>query len=1278
MVYAVLVALLTLAICVLFFAELHKSEKSWQQRQESIALKQEYEWQSRQLQITRDLMEISQPLLLDHQLIDLIARTYQEQQDKFSAGLNNAQRQHDQLFEKLKPHWQKLHEQGLSELNLHFYPVLLTVNMDKPTLLTDSIDQSRPEIIDAFKTAKVASSFSVSRQGAAIRLIVPIKEGSLLVAVIELSVQLEQNSSAAALLHKELADVLLWDESRKQMHPSLVGDWRLESTFDPIATWWKQGLVIAEKSRQIIKTSNSIFLMSWINHSTRRLALLVWTDISSDYAEYQQDRRHIYWKWLGVFALFQSTLFFGFFVISKKYQQDLAIHKQQLNDEHKLAEQSTARLTLALRSSDSGFWEWSIVKNKIHFSPEWRQLLKLPPGDDEMDMTDWVSVVDPNHRRSHHNDMMNHLKGVTPMFENEYRVKTGEGDYRWILSRGKVVERNASGRATLIIGVYTDITDRKSTELISIRQQAALQTLNEITSLPINDVDEQLRRALILAAKYLGVTRAGISEVTKNNYQYRIFVDVQEKISVPLTGLDNSYCELVLLHKALIAEDNIPGSDYVNNPGLENIGHESYIGTPIIISGVIQGTLFFSAPKSRERDYDQLDKDFVQLLARWASAVIDRSHRDEEKRIIIERFKKLSEHLPGFLYQYQLCPDGTSFYPYASPGIYNIYGVTAEEVSQSEEKMLEVIHPDELTWIAETISYSASNLTPWVATVRVNNPNRGLVWTHVQSIPEKLDDGSVLWHGYVSDITSLKNTEIKLERANAMHQAILDAASVAMITTDINGIIKTFNRGAEMMLGYSPEDIIDKKTLETFHDSDEIITRSKVLSEYFGTHIKPGFDVFIAKVKGGEDDENEWSYIRRSGAPLTVLLTVSALRDKFGDITGYLSIARDISELKRIDKMKNEFVSTVSHELRTPLTSISGALGIVTNGLMGSLPEQAANMIKIAHNNSLRLIHLVNDLLDMEKLLAGKMQFDMKPHSILELIKRSVEANASYAEKFNVEFQIDERADDGVVVVDGDRIQQVLANFLSNAVKFSPEKSIIEIKSEIISDRVRVKVVDKGAGIPEEFRSRIFKKFSQADSSDTRQKGGTGLGLAICKEMIERMAGKIGFESILGQGSCFYFELICHSEKSEDQIRERHKFQPTKILIVEDDKNFAEYLKSTFENHEFVVDLAESGNRALEFLSLRDFDLISLDLLLPDMHGVEILKQIRSHESGSATATPVPVVIITSDPEDGKKRVPESLGNSKGTYWIQKPLIEGEPLMTVDYALLQAKKYQEE
>jgi signal transduction histidine kinase len=237
------------------------------------------------------------------------------------------------------------------------------------------------------------------------------------------------------------------------------------------------------------------------------------------------------------------------------------------------------------------------------------------------------------------------------------------------------------------------------------------------------------------------------------------------------------------------------------------------------------------------------------------------------------------------------------------------------------------------------------------------------------------------------------------------------------------------------------------------------------------------------------------------------------------------SARANVAELKRLDRMKSEFISTVSHELRTPLTSIRGSLGLIAGGIGGALPEGAKGLIEIAKDNCERLVRLINDMLDIQKIESGEMRFDLKVVELAPLLVEAIAANEGFAAQHGVTLNLLGGGEAVRVDVDSDGLLQVLTNLLSNAVKFSPTGGTVDVSLRRIEGRVRVEVRDWGPGIPDEFRSRIFQKFSQADSSDTRQKGGTGLGLNISKAIVERLGGTIGFETPSGAGTMFYFEL---------------------------------------------------------------------------------------------------------------------------------------------------------
>jgi signal transduction histidine kinase len=232
-----------------------------------------------------------------------------------------------------------------------------------------------------------------------------------------------------------------------------------------------------------------------------------------------------------------------------------------------------------------------------------------------------------------------------------------------------------------------------------------------------------------------------------------------------------------------------------------------------------------------------------------------------------------------------------------------------------------------------------------------------------------------------------------------------------------------------------------------------------------------------------------------------------------------------ISERQNIERSKSEFISVVSHELRTPLTSIRASLGLLEAGVLGDLPEKAREIVKIANRNSQRLITLVNDILDMDKLVSGKMTIHFERVDVADLVRQSLEANEGYARNYQVTYALTDHATKKEVMTDIGRLTQVMANMLSNAAKFSPPIGVVEIRLSNSGRKIKVEVEDRGAGIPLEFQPRIFGKFAQANHGNTRHQGGTGLGLNISHMLMEKMRGKIGFTTEPGKGTIFWITL---------------------------------------------------------------------------------------------------------------------------------------------------------
>lgn len=375
------------------------------------------------------------------------------------------------------------------------------------------------------------------------------------------------------------------------------------------------------------------------------------------------------------------------------------------------------------------------------------------------------------------------------------------------------------------------------------------------------------------------------------------------------------------------------------------------------------------------------------------------------------------------------------------------------------------------------------------------------------------------------DISDSRRSYETLNANLSLQRAIIDSADFSIISTDQHGVIQTFNRRAERMLGYSAQDVIGKFTPEQFFDSDELLDYADVLSAGFGAGVAKGIEVLFAKARAGLVEEGKFTLTKKNGHVFPAQVSIGALRNDNSEVYAFLIVARDITVERRVENMKNEFISTVSHELRTPMTSIRGSLGLISGGLAGEIPEEAKRLVDMAIASTERLIRLVNDILDIEKIDSGRMDLTYKTADVATLVEQSIKANQAFSEKHNVRYKFSNAIPNVKIKIDVDRFAQILDNLLSNAAKYTVEGDEIDVRMEQHENRVRVCVTDHGKGIPDTFRPKVFAKFMQANSSDKRKVGGTGLGLAICKSLVEHQGGSIDFQSEEGKGTTFYFEF---------------------------------------------------------------------------------------------------------------------------------------------------------
>jgi PAS domain S-box-containing protein len=493
--------------------------------------------------------------------------------------------------------------------------------------------------------------------------------------------------------------------------------------------------------------------------------------------------------------------------------------------------------------------------------------------------------------------------------------------------------------------------------------------------------------------------------------------------------------------------------------------------------------------------------------------------------------------------------------------------------------------------------------------------------------------GNRMFTGIVRDITERNQTNQARRENEARLAGILDNVLDGIITIGERGTVESFNKSAEKIFLYSADEVIGHNV--------NMLMPEPYQSEHDG-YLRNFMTSGEKKIIGiGREVVGR----RKDGTTFPMDLAVSEMQ-----LSGrkmFTGIVRDITERKQMERMKSEFVSTVSHELRTPLTSIRGALGLVLGKFASGLPDKARQLLETANRNSERLTLLINDILDLEKIESGRLEFEFKALDLLAITHQAIIANEGYGQQHEVHLQLVDAPESAIVWGDEHRLLQVFANLISNAVKYSSPLGMVEVSVSRRDGHFRVSVRNYGRGIPAEFRNRIFQRFAQADSSDTREKGGTGLGLSITKAIVERHGGNIDFNSEEGACTEFFFDLPEWQEVIEQVPSEDTR---PHMLICEDNPDVAMVLSELLEQEGVISDRVATATAALTMLKQKHYRGLLLDLGLPDMDGLTLIQKLRSDE----TTRNLPIIVVTGRTrEDTKTWDGEALAVLD---WLQKPI----------------------
>ena len=480
------------------------------------------------------------------------------------------------------------------------------------------------------------------------------------------------------------------------------------------------------------------------------------------------------------------------------------------------------------------------------------------------------------------------------------------------------------------------------------------------------------------------------------------------------------------------------------------------------------------------------------------------------------------------------------------------------------------------------------------------------------------------------NLRARRDLAARAQAERAFLRSVIDADENLIFVRNEDGCFTLCNRAFGDALGRAPADVEGRMPVD-LPDIDRVA---------------PLLEGDAGLLDGSADQASEVRIIDASGTERWLQLLKQCISLPNG-MRAVLAVAVDISARRQVERIKSEFVSTVSHELRTPLTAIRGALGMLISGMAGEFPASATPLLAIADKNSDRLVSLINDILDIEKLDARRLELRLQATALRPLLEQALEQNGPYAAQYGVSLAL-VPGEDATVRVDPDRFAQVMANLLSNAIKHSPRDGRVVVEARRHADAVEIGVSDDGAGIPADFQAKIFQRFAQADASDSRRRGGTGLGLAITKALVEQHGGTVGFESSPGAGTRFHVRLPLAAPEPVSRHAVAQPSGSARILVVDDDAAGAGELARILETAGYAPVIATDGDAARDRLATSPLQGVIVNLALRDEDALGFIAALRVH--ASYRHLPVLGTVVQFPAGDAPEGSAIGIGD-----WLRKP-----------------------
>ena len=542
--------------------------------------------------------------------------------------------------------------------------------------------------------------------------------------------------------------------------------------------------------------------------------------------------------------------------------------------------------------------------------------------------------------------------------------------------------------------------------------------------------------------------------------------------------------------------------------------------------------------------------------------------------------------------------------------------------------------------------------------------------------------------GKAGGITEMRRQEALL-KTGALQNAILTSANFSIIATDEKGIIQLFNVGAERMLGYLAAEVVNKINPSDIHDPQEVMARAQALSLELATPIAPGFEALAYKASRGVEDIYELTYIRKDGGRFPALISITALRDDFGSIIGYLLIGTDNSVRKQVESELNEamaaakkanlaksdFLSAMSHELRTPLNAILGFAQLMESGHPLPTPSQKRNLDQIL-KAGWYLLELINEILDLALIESGKVTLSREPVSLVEVMLECRAMIEPQAQKRGIRMAFPRFEIPYFVRADRTRVKQVLINLLFNAIKYNKAGGSVTVECSLSPpDSIRISVRDTGAGLAPEQLGQLFQPFNRLGKEASAEEG-TGIGLVVTKRLVELMGGAIGAESTLGTGTVFWIELsltpapllaVREAEGAALAPPQVPEGAPLRtVLYVEDNPANLELVEQLIARRPDLRLLsAADGDLGVEFARAYLPAVILMDINLPGISGLAAMKILRADPSTAH----IPIIALSANavPQDVARALAAGFFN-----YLTKPIKVNQFMDALDSALKSA------